>query len=254
MGKVFHKFDSKKITKHRQNSKRAFKGLVSPAEYIDTVFNFAIDMASGNTGEHRGHRSGGTHNREPKEVFIDTFQGKLAEYGVYKFFKEKGLEVSEPDTERMPLGEWDSVDIVVNGYRLCVKSAAFFSNNLLLEVKDWDEEGRYKPNIEKDGGEYSFFLLCRVKPNLKELLKKKENEPHYKRTELLEHIKKEKWEIDIPGYLTRDELKYLINNQYIIYKDDILGEKTVMDADNYYCQSGDLHPIDEFVEESLSGD
>ncbi len=250
MSKVFHRYESK----HIQNRKRGFKGLVWPREYIDKVFSFAVDMAKKVEGEHRDHRSGGKHKRTPLEVFADTFQGKIAEYGVYKYFKDKGITVSEPDLTRMPLGQWDSVDIVVNGKKLCVKSAAFFSNSLLLEVKDWDEEGRYKPNIEKDGGEYNYFLLCRVKPNLKELLNNKQSEYNHKRERLLELLKKEKWEIDIPGYISREDLIFLIDNKFVIYQDDYLGKTTVMDADNYYCQSGDLHPIEELVEDLLSGD
>ena len=250
MRKGFHRYDSK----HSQNSKRGFLGQVWPGEYVDIVFNFAIDMATKVKGEHRDHRSGGTHKRSPKEVFADTFQGKIAEFGVYKYFKDKGIIVSEPDLTRMPLGQWDSVDIIVNGFKMCVKSAAYYSNSLLLEVKDWDEEGRYKPNIEKDGGEYNYFLFCRVKPNLKELLINKKSEYKHNKEKLLELVKKEKWEIDIPGFISREDFKFLIENQFIIYQDDYLGETTVMDADNYYCQSGDLHPIEELVEDLLSGD
>lgn len=254
MGKDFHKFDSKPVSKHHQNYVRNFSCNVKTNEYVENVFSFAVDMASRIKGEHRDHRSGGTYFRKAMEVFIDTFQGKIAEFGVYKFFKERGLDVTEPDTERMPLGEWDSVDIVVNGYKLCVKSAAFFSNSLLLEVRDWDGEGRYKPNIEKDGGEYDFFLFCRVKPNLKEIIPKSKIGQNHKKSVLLELLQKENWEVNLPGYISRDDFIFLIRNKFIIYKDDILGEKTVMDADNYYCQSGDLHPIEQLVKEVTDGE
>ena len=56
-------------------------------------------------------------------------------------------------------------------------------------------------------------------------------------------ITKNKQEYDIPGFITINELKYIIANQHVINKEDMLNGKTRMDAKNYYCQAGDLYPI-----------
>lgn len=51
------------------------------------------------------------------------------------------------------------------------------------------------------------------------------------------------WSYDIPGCITLDNFIYLIKNNFIIHKDDHLGKHTIMDADNYYVQSGDMSNI-----------
>lgn len=48
---------------------------------------------------------------------------------------------------------------------------------------------------------------------------------------------------DIPGFITNDDLKYLIKNKYIINRGDLLNGKTKMDANNYYCHIEDMHNI-----------
>ena len=50
---------------------------------IKDIFNFANDMTFRFVGEHRSHRTGGTHRRKKGEIFSDTFQGKLSEYATY---------------------------------------------------------------------------------------------------------------------------------------------------------------------------
>jgi hypothetical protein len=64
------------------NSIRTFK-----KQTISTVFNFAYEMSFGK-GEHRQHRSGDQRNRRNGEIFINAFQGKLAELGIYNFIYE----------------------------------------------------------------------------------------------------------------------------------------------------------------------
>lgn len=51
------------------------------------------------------------------------------------------------------------------------------------------------------------------------------------------------WAFDIPGYLTHDDLKYLINNKFIINRGDLLNGRTKMDAQNYYCHIADMRNI-----------
>ena len=44
---------------------------------IKKTLDFAYEMSFGDGGEHRNHRSGGTHVRKNGEIFANTFQGKL---------------------------------------------------------------------------------------------------------------------------------------------------------------------------------
>ena len=76
-----------------------------------SVFDFAYKMTFGNEGEHRNHRSGGTHNRKLGEIFADTFQGKLSEFAVYNTLY-KDFEMAVPDLEVWKLGKWDDVDLI----------------------------------------------------------------------------------------------------------------------------------------------
>lgn len=43
---------------------------------------------------------------------------------------------------------------------------------------------------------------------------------------------------------TKDDLKFLIKNKYILPQKAMLNGKTPMDADNYYVQAGCLRPMD----------
>ena len=64
--------------------------------------------------------------------------------------------------------------------------------------------------------------------------------------EFLETIFLEKnWTYDYVGYVTYDELVYIINSNYILPKGALLNGRTLMDADNYYVQGKDMHPLSE---------
>jgi len=52
-----------------------------------------------------------------------------------------------------------------------------------------------------------------------------------------------KFEFDIPGFITNEDLVYLIKNNYIIRKGQYLNGKTKMDASNYYCQCSDMRTL-----------
>ena len=58
----------------------------------DTIdaFAFAYDMTFGGKGKHRQRRSGGKKYRTNGEIFVDAFQGKIAEFGFYNYFSDKG--------------------------------------------------------------------------------------------------------------------------------------------------------------------
>ncbi len=141
------------------NSKKPFGKIhFENTSIIKDIFNFANDMTFRFVGEHRSHRTGGTHRRKKGEIFSDTFQGKLSEYATYQVLKKNSLNADKPNLERYKLGKWDSGDMTINGKKIAIKSAKHFSNLLMLEVQDWDDKGNYLPDEGKKKLIYLFWL------------------------------------------------------------------------------------------------
>lgn len=244
----FNKFEKSYII----NNKRFFNpyGNISN-DTLEKCFDFAYNMSFSNKGVHRNYRSGGTISRKKGQIFSDTFQGKLAECVTCEFFSkfDKNVKV---DFSISGYGTWDSADLVVGNKNISVKSTKAYSQLLLLETKDWDKEGLYIPNKKNatDICAYDFFVLVRIKPYCEEILKTKrllyEND-QIESKKLKDLIFKEKWEYDFAGFITHSEFVEIINSKnYIIPKGAKLGKYTIMDAENYYVQVGNLHYIDEF--------
>ncbi len=236
------------------NSKKIFQnGHTFKDKTIDKVFEFAYAMTFGE-GEHRDHRTGGTMNRKKGQIFINTFQGKLSELGVYNTFFQSNQEayakLSKPDFEVYGLGEWDDSDIALDEIKFSVKSTKFYGNLLLLETKDWSKKGEYLPNLNTDKNcIYHYFVLVRIKPDGEKMMSR--NRLLYSndinKEQLYSLIKSEKWEYDVPGYITNDDLKSLIGNNFILPQKSLLNGKIPMDAENYYIQSGDMRDFSELI-------
>jgi len=208
------------------------------------VYDFAFGMTFGQVGEHRKYRSGGRRRRKNGEVFINAFQGKLSEFGIVKFFGKYGIKCSDPDLSQWELGIWDTLDIIANNKKINVKSTKFFGNLLLLETKDWNNEGEYIPNIGKGSSHYDFFVLTRIRPNGESIMKRHRilySDRLPKEMNLRKIIMENgPWEFDIAGFITHEDLVYLINSHFILPQNSYLNGKTRMDAENYYVQSGDM--------------
>jgi hypothetical protein len=224
---------------------KPFKPLFSISEFTKSVFDFAYGMTFESTGKHRSYRSGGTFNRKNGELFVNTFQGKICEFGIYKFLKNSGMDLISPELEMWGEGKWDDVDLVVNTKAINIKSASYFSNLLLLETKDWNEKGEYIPNIGIKKTTYDFFVLSRLKPNLKNILSTKRllYLDHIDKNHLFELIENQNWEFDIPGYINTSDLIEIIKSKHILPQNSILNLYTKVDTDNLYCQSGDMRDI-----------
>ena len=244
-----------KITSHKQfKPEGCFK-----KETIDECFNFAWDMTFGGIGEQRNNRSGGDKHRREAEIFINVFQGKLAEFGTCNIFRRNGkIKLDDPDLERFKLGEWDRFDFLYNNLKFSVKSTSHFGNLLLLETKDWTDEGKYIPNNEI----YDYHILFRIKPksipekpfdpDAKGLLRSKGilDKDSINKEYLYSIISSVKWEFEMTGYITNDDLKEIIHNKYIIPKGAFLNTKnTIMDAENFYIQSTNLRYYNKIFEE-----
>jgi len=228
---------------------KSFDRLYNLNDEAESVFEFAFGMTFGKTGEHREYRTGGQNRRKNGELFINTFQGKLAEFGIYRFFHEKNLAPTKPDLGMWEKGIWDSVDLIINDKKINVKSAAFFSSLLLLETNDWDLEAKYIPNKVSGNDIYDYFVLTRVKPDGKGIMRSHKlfYSDIVEKDKLKNIILDEKWLFDIVGFCTRDEIKSLIEIGFILPQNALLNGKTKMDAENYYCQAGDMHSCNELV-------
>ena len=213
-------------------------------------FDFAYDMTFGNQGEHRSHRSGGQTHRKNGEIFIDAFQGKLSEFAFYNVFRHSKIHADPPDTRVMGLNQWDSVDLVANGVKIAIKSTKKFGNLLLLETKDWDDDGRYVPNVERGDSEYDFFVLIRIDPDGTSIMK--ENRLFYSEYAdymfLRDLLTTLDWKANLTGYISREQLvDEVIRERHILPKNSLLNGNTRMDAENYYVQAGDLNSISELI-------
>lgn len=214
---------------------------------VGRCFDFAYGMTFGKQGAHRDHRSGGQSHRRLGEIFINTFQGKLAELALYNYVVRVGeMHIEPPDMEMMGLTRWDSFDMNIEGYMINVKSTKRRGNLLLLETRDWDSEGRYMPNFESGCESYDYFVLARVDPDGEKILREKGllYVDDADATELSEAILSERWRVNLVGYITGEELVYeVIGAGLILPRNSILNRYTRMDAENYYVQAGDMHEI-----------
>jgi hypothetical protein len=202
-------------------SKRAFfSSLDISAMGIRDARDFANNMTSKQQGEHREYRTGGSHYRSSKEIFINAFQGKLAEVAFYEYFKDKGLPINQPDFDTYPKGQWDTFDFLINNKKINVKSTKHFGNLMLLEQGDWNNNAEYIPNINSNNHIYDLFVLLRIDSRTNKY--------------------------DIPGFVTRSDLLQIIEKQHIIKKGQLLNGRIPMDANNYYIQAGDMRNINTF--------
>lgn len=219
-------------------------------EDVQDVIDFAYEMCFG-AGHHRNHRSGGIIRRRAGEQFCNTFQGKLAEVALRKRFIYYGVNCEEPDFNIYGEGVWDDCDLIVNGVSISVKSAAFFSNLMLLECKDYDSEGNYLPNLlNGTTSSYDIYVLVRIKPDIKGLFRR--NRLMYcdeiSKSRIEEIINSEWWSFDVAGWISHIAFVSVIRDKNIIPQGAYLNGKISMDADNYYIQSGDMFTMSQLVE------
>lgn len=220
---------------------------------LDSCFKFSYGMTFGDIGQHRNYRSGGCARRRKGEIFINTFQGKIAECAIYQYFASRGYNITLPDFQLMKLGSWDSCDFTINNKKVAVKSTKKIGNLLLLETKDWDECGRYIPNINTNDCYYDYFILTRV--NIDGVSLMKHNKILYcdvlpQQINLYDIIMQQYWCINIAGYINHNEfVNDVIKGGLVIPKNCRLNKYTIMDAENYYVQAGDMHYITELCVE-----
>ncbi|KGX84003.1 hypothetical protein [Pontibacillus litoralis] len=219
-------------------------------EYVALSFSFAYAMAYSEEGHHRRERSDGKKSRNDFEVFCDTFVGKLGEHAVYQYIKEniKGIEIPLPDLTIEGKGKWDTYDFNFEyggkQRNIGVKTTKHFGNLLMLETEDWDDNGRYIPNKEKETGEYTDFLFVRVNYELIFSLQKryKHQNEQINPESFASLLSDAHYNFDI-HYIPVEYIKNAIENKMIVKKDYYLNTtapSNELDANNYYIQCGDM--------------
>ena len=231
---------------YRINNRKDFDPQIKlDSKCIKKCFDFADDMTFKQLGEHRDHRTGGGRRRKKAEIFADTFQGKIAEFGFYKFCTEKNAEISEIDMFVLGRGKWDLVDFRMNGRLVAVKSTKSYGNLLLLETGDWDDEGNYIPNRDRGSYRHDFIFLVRVSPSCSDILQRNDmlDSDDLDVKKAYELIAKEKWSVETTGYITHHEfVNDVIRGGQILPRHALLnGKYPGMDAENYYVEAGDLN-------------
>ena len=90
-------------------------------------------------------------------------------------------------------------------------------------------------------------MLVRVRPSCEDILRN--NRILYGSElpeEVIDILLNQSWEYCMPRYISRDELIYLIQNNFVI-KAGSYFNKTKMDADNYYVKAYDMHELPEII-------
>ena len=214
---------------------------------VSQAFDFAAGMTFEGVGQHRSHRSGGRHRRSDREIFIDTFQGKIAEFA---FESVVGAVTSTggPELFTSHLGRWEDVDFVVGPHRIAVKSTKWFGNLLLLESADWNEQGEYVASLGEPV-KYRAICLVRLGPDLANLSRSLGIAiAPLSIDRLREAVLETAWLFDIPGWIDSDDLRRIVGANQRIARGTTLGRIT-LDADNYYVQAGELRPVGDLLRE-----
>lgn len=240
--KKFYKLKKIENNRHLITVKKRFLfDITLDSNDLKSSIMFSFSMIT--NGQHRSKRSGGEAKRSSNEIFINTLEGKIAEYGFYRYLQNYGISLSEPDLFISGLGDWDSSDFTYKNKHIAIKSTAHYGQLLLLEKRDWDSNGLYVPNLNTDKVSlYDYIVLCRVKPVVADIIKKAKTKSE---------ISQERFEVEITGYITNADLKYLISNNYLLPRKHFLN-LTQMDADNYYVQANDLRDKKELIKELLN--
>ncbi|MCH8534980.1 MAG: hypothetical protein LAT51_07930 [Flavobacteriaceae bacterium] len=223
------------------NRKKKFNPSLVPENFVEKSLDFSLAMVLG-SGYHRAHRSGGQMYRNPIEQIANTFQGKLAEFMVYEQLRKNGFLLDLPDLSVLGKGVWDTIDLTCMNHKINIKSCAYFSNLLLLETSDWNEDAAYIPNLqEKKSANYDFFVLVRIKPDIKTLLYKANIQFQPSNQAALQKLLvAQNYFFDFGGVCTHATLCYIIKQKYILPQNALLNGKIKMDASNYYIQADNL--------------
>jgi hypothetical protein len=180
-------------------------------------------------------------------VIKNSIIGKLGEFAIYHFLDRMGyspgypdLKIRGKDEERKHDGGYDLK--ILNKYWINVKTSTSGSNTLLLKKHHFDSLGNCVYRDKPEDPPCLYFFLCRIKPDI--------NKIELNNWSDIDNVVKElsqlRFSCDIPGFLTIKDFRKIIREDMTIKKGQMLAvEKFKLDADNYYCQAGNLRDIEE---------
>lgn len=126
---------------------------------INACFKFALNMR----GKHNPNM---IQKRSDWQILTDDFRGKLGEIAVRKYFKANILNAkitTDLDFSITPRGQWDIVDIEVNGKACSIKSIKPRSKFLLIEKNRYDSYGNYRyKNNNNESVPVDYYILVKV--------------------------------------------------------------------------------------------
>ena len=196
-------------------------------ESIKKCLFFASEMAYGN-GYHKSQSFGGSdYNRSTYEIFLNTFQGKLAELAVYNELSLLGIRPdNSPEFDIWGKGKWEDCDFTMdNGkIRASVKSTKWFGNLLLLEKDKYNKNGKFLETFETEAFAYDYTFMVRVSG-----LNSVRPENYLEENEI---------DVEVTGFLPHSKFLEIIKEKQIIPKATLLG--TPLIVDNYYIFAKDL--------------
>lgn len=172
----------------------------------DEEYNKCSAFAKESAKTQREYRSGGAQFRALAQIESDTLRGKTAEVAAKRFLEQEPLDVKgiELDFNIYPRGKWDEQDFTINGRRISVKSAKWFSKWLLLESKDIIR-----------GDVYDYYILIVVAKDFKSA--------------------------KVMGYAAKEEILEDSNTLRLKKGEKIPDTETILDADNHARHSRYLH-------------
>ena len=255
------------------------KRIPSEKEFLSNA-EFACKIVF--AGWHRDHRTGGTIKRSDREKIVDVMSGKIAESVVCEALREIGVEVSDPDRSVFGKGKWDDGDLTAvskfgKELRISVKVTKSFGQMLFLEKDDWGPYGNYLPGtdekrvgtlVRKATDERGRFIAGRLTTDekaemglcdrtyvvriasefydaLNEAVRIATEDSGFDAEKFIEAVRpvRNKCFCEVSGYLFQAELSRVIQEGHMIEKGERFGERTVMDASNYYVHIADLWPF-----------
>lgn len=202
-------------------------------ESIKKCLIFASEIAYGK-GYHKSQSFGGfEYDRLPAEIFINTFQGKLAELAVFNELFSMGIRPDKlPEFDIWGKGKWEDCDFTLNNGKIkaSVKSTKWFGNLLLLEKDKYNEKGEFLETFESGSFTYDFTFLVRISG--------------IKNTKPESYLEENDIDVEVTGFLTHKKFLEVIQEKQIIPKGIILGKPLIVD--NYYIFAKDLMDIKYF--------
>lgn len=126
---------------------------------VDACFKFALNMR----GKHNPNM---IQKRSNWQIFMDDFRGKLGEIAVRKYVIDNILSAkitTDLDFSITPRGQWDIVDIEVNGKACSIKSIKPNAQFLLIECNRYDYLGNYRyKNNNNESVPVDYYILVKV--------------------------------------------------------------------------------------------